>query len=127
MNTRCLDLERAGGRGHPPRLGHAVADHQRVPGVVAMVRVLGDVLIHLGFERCQQHATGALASQPIQIELECGLLVGFRSDYAQHAAYLFVDGPTIARLQQPEGYAALLNSDPIHNFRLYLRNTPRGG
>jgi len=32
----------------------------------------------------------------------------------------FVDGLTIVRLQQPEGYAALLNSDPIHNIRLYL-------
>ena len=48
------------------------------------------------------------------------LLDIYRSIYAQHAAYLFVDGLTIVRLQQPEGYAALLNSDPIHNFRLYL-------
>ena len=85
-----------------------------------MVSVLGNVLIHLGFERCQQHPPGALSHQRIQIQLECGPLVGFRSDYAHHAAYLFVDGLTIVRLQQPEGYAALLNSDLIHNFRLYL-------
>jgi hypothetical protein len=92
-----------------------------------MVSVLGNVLIHLSFKRCQQHAPGALSHQRIQIQLECGLLVGFRSDYAQHAAYLFVDGLTIVRLQQPEGYAALLNSDPIHNFRLYLLQLVEGG
>ena len=120
MDTGCLDLKRTGGRGHRPRLRHAVADHQCVPTFITMVSVFGNVLIHLSFERGQQHPPGALSHQRIQIELECGLLVGFRSDYAQHAAYLFVDGLTIVRLQQPEGYAALLNSDPIHNFRLYL-------
>ena len=92
-----------------------------MPSFITMVSVLGNVLIHLSFERGQQHPPGALSHQRIQIELECGLLVGFRSDYAQHAAYLFVDGLTIVRLQQPEGYAALLNSDPIPQLPVIAR------
>ena len=48
------------------------------------------------------------------------LLDIYRSIYPQHAAYLFMDGLIVVRLQQPEGYAALLTSASIHNFRLYL-------
>jgi hypothetical protein len=51
MDTRCLDLQFAGSRGHRPRLRHAVAYHQGMPSIVAMIGVLGNVLIHLGFER----------------------------------------------------------------------------
>jgi len=120
VDTRCLDLERTGGRRHRPRLRHSIADHQRMPSRITMVSVVGNVLIHLGFERCYQHAPGALEHQRIQVKLECLLLALFRSDYPQHAAYLFMDGLTVVRLQQPEGYAALLISAPIHNFRLYL-------
>jgi hypothetical protein len=61
---------RAGSRGHRPRLRHSVADHQRMPGIVALVHVLGNVLIHLGFERCHQHATSASAYQ--RVKIECG-------------------------------------------------------
>src|SRR5205085_1050629 len=92
VHTWCLDLERASSRGHRPRLRHAVADHQRVPGVVAMVRVLGDVLIHLSFERRHQHAPGPFAYQRVQIEPERFLFRLLRSDYSQHAAYLSLDG-----------------------------------
>ena len=62
-----------------------------------MVGVLCDVLVHLGFQRRHQHPTGALAHQRIQVKLERILFRLFRSNYAQHAAYLFVDGP------QPSG------------------------
>jgi hypothetical protein len=55
-----------------------------------------------------------------RVELKCLLLGLFRSDYPQHAAYLLMDGLIVVRLQQPDGYAALLTSASIHNFRLYL-------
>ena len=108
VDTRCLDLELAGSRRHRPRLSHAVAHHKGVAGLVAMVDVLGDVLIDFSFERCQQHASHTLAHQLIQIELERIVLSLIRSHYAQHAAYLSMDGLTVARLQQPGAYAALL-------------------
>jgi hypothetical protein len=94
-----------------------------MPSRITMIGVVGNVLIHLGFERCYQHAR-ALKYQRIQVELECLLLGLFRSDYPQHAAYLFMDGLIVVRLQQPEGYAALLTSASIHNFRLYLLRKP---
>jgi hypothetical protein len=93
-----------------------------MPSRIAMVGVVGNVLIHLGFERCYQHASGTLLHQRIQIQLECILLVLFRSNYAQHAAYLSLDGlSAVSGRQQPGGYAALLISAPIHNIRLYLK------
>jgi hypothetical protein len=51
VDARCLDLKRAGSRCHGPRLRQAVADHQCTPSFITMIRVLGDVLVHLGFER----------------------------------------------------------------------------
>jgi hypothetical protein len=87
-----LDLERAGGRRHGPRLRQAIADHQRMASFVAMLGVIGNVLIHLSLERRQQHAPGTLAHQRIQVELECVLFGLLRSDYSQHAAYLSLDG-----------------------------------
>jgi len=96
VHPRCLDLQLAGRRGHLPRLGHAVAHHQRVSVLVALVGMLGEVVIDLGFERRQQHPTGALAHQCVEVELQ-GILLGLvRSDYAQHAAYL-----SLAALQPP--------------------------
>ena len=62
------------------------------PCLISMLGVLADVLIHLGFERRQQHASGALPHQRIQIQLERILFGLFRSDYSQHAAYLSLDG-----------------------------------
>ena len=121
MDTRGLDLERAGSRRYGPRLRHSIADHQRMPSRIAMLGVVGNVLIHLGFERCYQHASGTLLHQRIQIQLECILLVLFRSNYAQPAAYLSLDGlSAVSGRQQPGGYAALRISAPIHNIRLYL-------
>jgi hypothetical protein len=46
-----LDLQLTGGCGHRPWLGHPIAHHQCVPGLVALVGVLRDVLINLSFER----------------------------------------------------------------------------
>jgi hypothetical protein len=96
-----------------------------MPGIVAMIGVLGDILVHLGFERGQQHASGTLAHQRVEVDLERILLSLFRSDYSQHAAYLSMDGFAAARLQQPGGYAALLTAPRIHNFRLYLNRARR--
>jgi hypothetical protein len=83
-----------------------------------MVGMLRDVLVNLSLQSGQQHASGTLAHQCIKIELERVLFTLTRSDYAQHAAYLFVDSLSGVRLQQPEGYAALPTPAPIHNFRL---------
>lgn len=47
-----------------PRLGHAVAHYQSVPGLVVMISVLDNVLIHLGPQCRKQHPPGALADQP---------------------------------------------------------------
>jgi hypothetical protein len=87
-------------------------------GVVAMVGMLGDILIDLRLQGCQQHTSGTLAHQCVEIELEGLLFALVRSDYAQHAAYRFVDSLSAIRLQQPGGYAALLTPAPVHNFRL---------
>src|SRR5262249_3881420 len=92
-DTRRLNLEFAGSRGHLPRLAHTIAYDQRVARIVAMVHMLRHVLIHLSPERRQQHAPSAFPHQLVQIELEYIVLRLFRSDYSQHAAYLSFDGP----------------------------------
>jgi Recombinase len=66
----------------------------------------------------------AILRLPATVQQLSELLDIYRSIYSQHAAYLSMDGLAAARLQQPGGYAALLTSAPIHNFRLYL---PWGG
>jgi hypothetical protein len=71
------------------------------PGLVTMLSMLGDVLIHLGFERRQQHAPGAFSYQRVQVELERFLFRRFRSDYSQYAAYLSPDGPSTVSGPQP--------------------------
>jgi hypothetical protein len=87
-----------------------------VPGVIAVVRVLGDILINFSLQCCQQHTSGALAHQSIEIELQRILLGLVRGDYAQHAAYLLSHGSSaVSGPQQPGGYAAILTA-PIHNF-----------
>ncbi len=67
MHPGRLDLEFAGSRRHRPRLGYAIAHDEGVAGFVAMVGVLGNVVIHLGSERRQQHAPGALPHQCVQV------------------------------------------------------------
>jgi hypothetical protein len=44
-------------------------------------------LVHLGFQRRQQHAPGAFAYQLVQVELQPFLFRPIRSNYSQHAAY----------------------------------------
>jgi hypothetical protein len=51
-----------------------------MPRLITLAGVLAAVLIHLGLERRQQHASGALAHERVQIELECILFGLFRSD-----------------------------------------------
>jgi hypothetical protein len=93
VDARRLDLQLASRCSHLPRLSDTIADDEGMSILVTLIDVLGDVLIYLGFERCHQHPTRAFAHQCIQIELQRILLGGVRRDYAQHAAYLSLDGP----------------------------------
>jgi hypothetical protein len=103
VNTWRLNLQFAGGRRYLPRLADAIADDQGVPICVAMVGVLRDILIDLSLQGWQQHAAGTLAHNCIEIDPKRVLFAMVRSDYAQHAAYLFVDSLSAIRLHNQEG------------------------
>src|SRR5262249_20487280 len=82
------------------------------------------ISVHCSWNRRQawgryQMGTAIVRSRSVVYQGQIGptypiALVG--SDYAQHAAYLFVDSLSAIRLQQPEGYASFLSQAPIHNF-----------
>jgi carbon starvation protein len=89
-----------------------------VAGIIALIGVLSNVLVDLGFQRGQQHAPGA----PSRTSASRSSLSSSRSGCSEGtmlsiAAYLSLDGPSaVSGRQQPGGYAALLTPTPIHNF-----------
>jgi hypothetical protein len=127
MDARHLDLQLAGRGGHSARLRDTVAYHECMPGFIALVGVLRQVLIDLRLQRRQQHAPRTLTHQRIQVQLECILFGLVRNDYSQHCGVpLFGRPHGRPGFNNQEGTPLSLTRRPVHNFRLYLPGARRG-
>ena len=108
------DRQRARADRQLARLRLAVADHQALAVLVALIDERRDVLVDLGLERRRDHPKRALPSEIIERDLHLVVLPdGRRANIHHWRAFL----PAIAGfgLLQPGRYAAFLFTR-IHNF-----------
>src|SRR5512135_1524901 len=113
-------LHGASGRGHLPRPGVSVADHQPVASLLALVSVRGDVRLDLGRQRRGQHPPGTLPDDLIQPRGQ--LLARSRVlDYLQHRRSFPPALPRRHLVSDHSGrYAAPSLRSRIHNIESYL-------
>jgi hypothetical protein len=97
--TWCDHLHRPGRGQHLAGLVGAVAHHQPAPGLVALADEPGDVGVHLGLQRLDQHPPGSFADDPVEqphpLSAAGVIGVGGSRNHGEHGSY--PSRPALAR------------------------------
>jgi len=114
-------LDHPGPRGHRPRLGVPVADHQAAASGVELAGVGVEVRPALRLEGEREHLAGGQAAELVEIEDRNVSLRATRvADYPEHGVLLLAGVSRRFEHDYSGGYAASMSGALIHNICSYL-------